>query len=396
MSFVKYLLPALAATQLAFADSKCGDTKIETQSDADGLNSCSTVKGDISVSSDFSGSLSLSGVEKIDGDLTVNNATQLTSFSADSVSEITGTFKLASLTTLSNLAFPKLDSVGSLDLKVLPALESLGFDTGVTSAGDVYIYDTKLGSLDGISLETVGAFDIENNRYLKTVNVNNLKNATGDITFASNYDALEIELPNLGDGKNLTCRNISSISVPSLKKLSGSLGFYGTDFKSFIAPNLTSTGDLVFMNNKKLSNISMARLEKVNGGFQIARNDKLQEIDLPKLERVTGAIDFSGKFNTVEFGSLKEVSGGFNLQSTDGKFNCDTFDKMKNDIIHGKYNCDAKKDNPTTSNGKSGTSSSSSSSSGSSSTSSGAAVVNSGSVSAAGIATVFYAIAQLF
>lgn len=275
-----------------------GDTKIENQSDAEGLASCSTVKGDISVSSDFSGSLSLSGVEKIDGDLTINNATQLTSFSADSVSEITGTFKLASLTTLSNLAFPKLDSVGSLDLKVLPALESLSFDTGVTTAGDVYIYDTKLGSLDGISLETVGAFDIENNRYLKTVNVNNLKNATGDITFASNYDALEIELPNLGDGKNLTCRNISSISVPSLKKLSGSLGFYGTDFKSFIAPNLTSTGDLVFMNNKKLSNISMSRLEKVNGGFQIARNDKLQEIDLPKLERVTGAIDFSGKFNT--------------------------------------------------------------------------------------------------
>lgn len=101
-------------------------------------------------------------------------------------------------------------------------------------------------------------------------------------------------------------------------------------------------------------------------------------------------------FPSVEFGSLKEVSGGFNLQSTDGKFNCDTFDKMKNDIIHGKYNCDAKKDNPTTSNGKSGTSSSSSSSSGSSGTSSGAAVVNSGSVSAAGIATVFYAIAQLF
>ena len=99
---------------------------------------------------------------------------------------------------------------------------------------------------------------------------------------------------------------------------------------------------------------------------------------------------------SVEFGSLEEVSGGFNLQSTDGDFNCDTFKKMKNDIIHGKYSCEAKTDNPTTSNGKSGSSSSSSSSSGSSSTSSGAAVVNSGSVSAAGIATVFYAIAQLF
>ncbi|KAJ5763889.1 Protein ecm33 [Penicillium manginii] len=393
MVFAKYLLPALAATQVAFA-AKCGDTKISSQSDADGIATCSTIKGDITVDSDFSGALSLASVEKIDGDLTVNNVTQLTSFSADSISEITGTFKLTSLTTLSNLAFAKLATVGSLEFSVLPALESLDFSTGITKAGDVYIADTKLGSLDGITLDTVGAFDIENNRYLKTVNVNNLKNATGDITFAANYDALQIELPNLGTGKNLTCRNISSISVPSLKTLTGTLGFYGTDFKTFIAPNLTSTGDLVFMNNKKLSNISMAALTKVNGGFQISRNDKLQEIDLPKLEKVTGAIDFSGTFNTVEFGSLTEVAGGFNLQSTDGKFNCDTFNKMRGDVIRGTYKCVAKEDNPTTSSGKSGTSSSSSGSS-SSSTSSGAAVANGASFGAAGVAAFFYAIAQL-
>lgn len=394
MSFAKYLLPALAASQVAFA-AKCGDTKISSQSDATEIASCSTVKGDITVSSDFSGSLTLDTIEKIEGDLTLNNVTGLSSLSADSISEITGTFKLASLTTLSNLNFPKLDAVGSLDWKVLPALESLSFDTGVTSAGDVYIYDTKLGSLDGITLETVGAFDIENNRFLKTVNVNNLKNATGDITFASNYDSLEIELPNLGTGKNLTCRNISSISVPSLKTLSGSLGFYGTDFKTFIAPNLTSTGDLVFMNNAKLSNISMSHLTKVNGGFQISRNDKLQEIDLPKLEKVTGAIDFSGTFDTVEFGSLEEVAGGFNLQSTNGKFNCDTFKKMRGDVIRGTYKCHANETNPTTSNGKSGTGSSTSSSGSGSSTSSGAAVANGVTMGAAGIATFFYAIAQL-
>ncbi|KAJ5081964.1 hypothetical protein N7532_007599 [Penicillium argentinense] len=395
MSFVKYLLPALAASQMAFASDDCGSTKIASQSDADSLSSCSTIDGDITVSSEYSGTLTLSGVKKIDGDLFINRTADLTSFTAESLSSITGTFKMVELTTLSNLALSELSSVGSLDWKVLPALESLNFDSGVTSAGDVYIYDTKLRSLDGITLETVGAFDIENNRYLKTVNVNNLKNATGDITFASNYDELEIMLPNLGTGKNLTCRNVSNISIPSLEKLSGSLGIYATDFERFSAPNLTSTGDLVFMNNAKLNDISMPALIKVNGGFQIARNDKLSEIDLPKLEKVTGAIDFSGTFDEVEFGSLEEVSGGFNLQSTNGKFDCSSFRKMRGDIIQGTFHCKANTTDPSTANGKSGTSSSTSSSS-TGTSSSGAAVANGVPVTAAGIAAGFYALAQLF
>lgn len=152
--------------------------------------------------------------------------------------------------------------------------------------------------MDGISLKTVNQFQIENNRDLQKININNLQNATDLINFSGNYDALEIELPNLGTGTNMTFRNISSISLPSLEKLTGQLGFWGTEFMTFSAPNLTSTGDLVFNDNSKLSNISMPVLTKVDGGFNIARNDKLQTIALPKLEKVTGAIDFSGKFNT--------------------------------------------------------------------------------------------------
>jgi hypothetical protein len=174
----------------------------------------------------------------------------------------------------------------------------LNFDKGVTEAGDVIIQNTGLTSLDGISLKTVNQFEIENNRDLQKININNLQNATDLINFSGNFDALEIELPNLGTGTNMTFRNISSISVPSLEKLTGQLGFWGTEFTTFSAPNLTSTGDLVFNDNSKLSNISMPVLTKVDGGFTIARNDKLQTIDLPKLEKVTGAIDFSGKFNT--------------------------------------------------------------------------------------------------
>lgn len=95
--------------------------------------------------------------------------------------------------------------------------------------------------------------------------------------------------------------------------------------------------------------------------------------------------------------ALEEVDGGFNLQSTDGKFQCSEFKKMQNNgVIRGKYECKATTSHPTTANGQSGTTSStgSSSGSGSSASSSGAAVANMANIPIAGVAAAFYAVAQ--
>ncbi|KAJ5907869.1 hypothetical protein N7495_000551 [Penicillium taxi] len=400
MSFTKYILPALAATQLAFAksDDTCStDTTISSQSDADAIASCSVFDGDLTIKKDFSGVLSLAGIEKITGALSCTGGTNVTSITAANLGSIGKAFTLSSLTQLSTLSFANLSSVGSISWEALPELLSLDFSTGVTEAGDVSIVNTGLTSLGGISLKTVGLFDIENNRGLKTVNINNLMNATDLINFSGNYDQLEIDLPNLGTGTNLTLRNISSVSVPSLEKLTGQLGFWGTDFKSFSAPNLTATGDIVFMDNAKLTNISLPVLKTINGGFSISRNDKLDTISTPKLETVTGAIDFTGTFNTVDLGSLERVAGGFNLQSTEGKFECSTFKTLQSEgVIKGTYSCKATTNNPTTSSGKSGTSSSTTSSStAAASTSTGAASINGVAVPVAGVAAAFYAFAQL-
>ena len=193
-----------------------------------------------------------------------------------------------------------LSSVGSIKWSALPQLQKLDFSTGISEAGNVAITNTGLTNLNGISLKTVGDFDITENTNLKSVNVNNLTNATGLINFAGNtgnMNQLEIELPNLLSGTNMTFRNVSSVSVPSLANLSGQMGFWGDSFESFSAPNLTDTGDLVFNGNSQLSNLSMPALQNVNGGFQITRNDKLSSISFPKLEEISGAIDFSGSFD---------------------------------------------------------------------------------------------------
>ncbi|KAJ1707323.1 GPI-anchored cell wall organization protein-domain-containing protein [Aspergillus flavus] len=394
--FIKYALPALAAAQAVFAASdKCGsgDTiKIENQSDADGYSSCSTLKGDVEISGTYSGDLQLNGVKQISGGLSCDGASNMTGLSASSLNSIGDTFKLTGLTTLTTLSFAALTKVGSIEFTALPQLQSLDFTKGVTEAGSVVITNTGLSSLNGISLETVGGFDITENTNLKTVNVNNLKNATALINFAGNMDGLEIEFPNLGTGQNMTFRNVSSVSVPSLEKLKGQLGFWGNKFQSFSAPNLTETSDLIFNDNSKLSNISMPVLKTVNGGFQIARSDKLNVIDFPKLETVTGAIDFSGEFNEAHLDSLKLVRGDFNMQST-GNISCTTFDNMaKNrEVIKGTETCKTTS-NPETRDGKSGSTTSTGKAS---ATSTGAAsALDVSSMPAMGLAAVFGALVQ--
>ncbi|RAH46819.1 GPI-anchored protein Ecm33 [Aspergillus aculeatinus CBS 121060] len=397
MAIIKYAIPAIAAAQVALAAS-CGSSgstiKIASQSDADSYATCTKLTGDVEISESFSGDLSINGPYEITGGLSSDGASNLTSLTSTSLATIGDTFKLNGLTTLTTLSLTNLSSVGAISWTALPELQSLDFTKGVSEAGDVEITNTGLTSLDGISLKSVGTFDITENTNLKTVNVNDLTNATGLINFAGNLDSLQIILPNLAGGTNMTFRNVSAVSIPSLKELSGQLGFWGNSFSNFSAANLTSTGDLVFDDNSDLTNISMPVLKTVNGGFQIARNDKLEEISFPDLETVTGAIDFSGEFNSVSLPALEEVKGGFNVQST-GNLTCSTFEKMhSNNVIRGTYKC-TQTSHPTTKDGSSGTTTSTSSTSSASSTSSdSASVMNIVNVPAMGAAAIFGAFVQ--
>lgn len=395
MAILKYLLPALAASRLAFADSnKCDGTKnpitIQNQGDAGALSSCETVKGDIEIAEHTTGGISLDGVREITGSLTAIGAANLSSLSAPDLESIGKTFKLNGLITLTTLSFGSLTEVGAIDWAALPNLQALSFAKGVSKAGSVSITNTGLTSLNGISLDTVGDFDITANPALSEVNVNDITNCTGLLNFAANSEKLKVSLPNLQSGRNMTFRNTSSVSIPSLKSLTGQLGLFGNYFEDFAAPNLTTVGDLVFDNNDALTNISLPVLKTVNGGFQISKNEKLKEITgIPKLETVTGALDFSGNFDKVDLPSLKQVKGGFNMQSK-GTFDCSDFKSLReNDVIKGTFTCESNVPNPTTKDGASGTSSDSSS------TSTGAAVQNLANVPAMGLAAILGALLQL-
>ena len=345
---------------------------ITSSADVTPIAGCSPFNGNLIISSDASGSIDLGGLTRIRGDLRCSNASQLTSISAGYLTTIGGVFDLEEIQILSSLSFGALTGARSIKWIALPGLQSLNFGQGVQTADDVYISNTGLTSLAGIELQAVGTMDVNNNNYLKTINVNGLKNITNRLSFSANGMNLAIDFPNLLSAGNLTFRNISSISVPSLSMVPGSIGFYSNLFESFSAPNLTRIGNTVaFVDSPELTNISMPSLKTINGGLFIANNTQLKAIGgFSSLTGIGGDINFYGTFDSVGLGPLTDVKGASNVfTSSSNTTICDLFSAAKkNQIIKGKSTCQTNSNNVA----GNGTSSSSGSSS-----SKGAAVRNS-------------------
>jgi hypothetical protein len=281
---------------------------ITASADASALASCTTYSGSVaiptglSVSPDSNGrqSLSVDGVQKITGNLTVTYAATLASLSFSQLKSIGG-FELGQLTLLSVLSFPQLTTVGSLNFTALPALQQMSFGgTGISQADSILITNTGLSSLQGINnLQSVSTFNVNNNQALQNISlqVTTIKNSL-DIEANDGYvTGLITTFPMLETATNMTFRNCSSVSLPSLANVTQDLGFYGNTMQSFAAPNLTTVGGLIFVDNTELTNISLPQLTSVNASYQIANNTMLKNVTgFAKLATVGGALDFNGNF----------------------------------------------------------------------------------------------------
>lgn len=350
MAALRYLVPALAVAGRAAAQCSAATTTIQNAGDASALASCTTFSGSIAIATGTTDQIALDGIQRITGSLIADNVTQVTQLSADSLDTIGDSFSLSSLTILSSLNFPRLTNVQTIDWTALPALQGLSFTTGVQQASSVSIQNTQLNTLDGINLQTVDQMTIANNNYLDDISMQ-LGNVTTSLILEANGRNVSANFPNLEWAFNMTFRNCSTVTIPSLASLNGSMGFYANFFESIAAPNLTTVGgSLSFVSNEDLTNISFPELKTVTGGLQVANNTELKSIDgFPALETVGGALDFSGNFTDVKLPALTDVRGAFNLQSSgDISDACNTFEPLSgsNNVIKGTYTCHGGESNP--------------------------------------------------
>ncbi|KAL8874357.1 MAG: hypothetical protein Q9174_000308 [Haloplaca sp. 1 TL-2023] len=355
---MQYILPALALASTALAQcSNSGTLTIVSSADASELASCTTYSGSVAIETSLATDMDANGrqqleittVKVITGNLTVTSARDLSSLTFGSLESIGG-FELGDLTVLSELSMPALTEVRQLNFTALPGLQTLSFgNPGLTSAESILITNTGLSSLMGINnLEEVETFNVNNNRALQNISlqVTSITNSL-DIEANDGFQAgLVTSFPMLETATNMTFRNCSSISLPALANVTQDIGFYGNTLESFAAPNLTTAGGLIFVDNTQLTNLSFPQLTSVNATFQIANNTMLKTIDgFPKLSVVKGALDFSGNFTEVELPELAQVQGAFNLQ-TSSDLDCSPFDDLENGVVAGKYTCRAREAKP--------------------------------------------------
>lgn len=168
-------------------------------------------------------------------------------------------------------------------------------------ASSLSIQNTELSSLNGINLEVADSIYIANNPYLSQIQMQ-LGNISEAITIEANAQSATggsngtiVELTNLIWAANMTFINVSTVLIPSLETVNGSLGFYGNSMETISAENLTEVqGGITFNTNSVLSNITMPNLETVEGGLIMTRNPELAEISFPSLTTIGGALDLNG------------------------------------------------------------------------------------------------------
>ncbi|EGY13541.1 hypothetical protein VD0002_g2586 [Verticillium dahliae] len=358
------LVPAILAVgaSVASAQSSICSTATYTINSAAEATAipCRTMES-IEISSDLTGAVTIDGPTRLRGNLVVNNATQLVSLASSSLTTIDGRFELVGLELLNDVRFTALTAVETIEWVTLPALGTVVFGTaGVTSASSVRISNTDLRSLDGLNLASVDEMYINNNDRLLSYSTQ-LANVSKKLEIDSNGPALNVTLANLIWAQELIINNAASVLVPSLEVINGSMRFDQNSFTTFTAPNLTEfkEGDISFINNPELTNISFPVLETLGGSLTIVNNSGLARIDgFPELKTIGGAVLLGGDFESVELPSLDDARGAFDVRSTQSiDESCKFFDDMEGRQIRGEYNCRGGDENANEANSTSGGSS---------------------------------------
>ena len=262
------------------------------------------------------GTVDLTGLKVIVGDLSYQDDNSVNTINAGDLLSV-GNLALGNLSTLATLNLGALISTADMNFTGLSTLQTLDFGSGsgLQTANDILITNTVLTSLKGISEVTaITGFSISNNPYLSsiTLNVNAIVPingaGSGTVDIGANdvsNGGQSISFPNLQTATEMTFRNASTISLPSLANVSQNLGFYDNLVKEVATPNLTFAGGIVIVDNTQLTNISMPMLTTINGTngtYQIANNTLLTAINgFQDLTNVKGGLDFTGNFSRYVF-----------------------------------------------------------------------------------------------
>ncbi|KAG7929791.1 hypothetical protein KL925_000533 [Ogataea polymorpha] len=306
------------------------------------LHDCRIISGNINIKGYDSDSLDLGSISHIKGSLSVANASSLLRIEGVELSTIDGTFALDTLTSLTSISLPKLESIDTIQWKVLPILSAVNLDKGIKRINSVVMSDTSLTGFSGFNVESLKTLNINNNRFLERID-SSVKEITETLLIAANARNLQVSLSDLTWANTITIKDTSSLNLDSLQVVENSAQFINNRFSELKLPKLKSTGmTLSVINNKQVRTVEFPSLAEVGGGLMIIDNDQVNRVDFfPVLRAIGGAIEFQGNIETSSFKQLKVVKGSAIIKSTSTQFDCNKWmkEEVSGVVRGGKIEC---------------------------------------------------------
>jgi hypothetical protein len=162
------------------------------------MNGCQTVKGSIYIQNFTANEIiNLSGLQRVHGDLIIDGNRGLTQIILVNLAQVDGELKLKDSLLLKRIDFPKLTSVRSLELSILPLLETVQFSQGLSEVVDaITITDTAIKAIEGLTVNKVGNVSIANNVNLTRIDLSHLEQIDGVISISANspHTILDVRL----------------------------------------------------------------------------------------------------------------------------------------------------------------------------------------------------------
>ncbi|KAK5652017.1 hypothetical protein OQA88_10920 [Cercophora sp. LCS_1] len=238
----------------------------------------------------------------------------------------------------------------------LSGTDSLGknavLNSNVTSTGDHgYVFIVRNVGLTSISLPKLNrtdSFQVTNNTDLTSITSSLV--STDLFIAGENSPRSSLSLPNLRIA-GLNLRGFNSVNLPLLattaSDIYSSANQHGVDarftnntFAGLHLPSLSHVNrSLVISSNPELFDLSLPRLKTIGSNLEIDDNKVLLNVTANVLKRVGGDVKMMGSFTNVEFFSLEEVGGNFELAGAPD-MDCSWFDdRFPGKIVKGTYRC---------------------------------------------------------
>jgi hypothetical protein len=223
--------------------ASCGSATIASQSDANIINACPTVAGDVILATNATGTINLDGIQVIQGSLASedcsSNCTSLTVLSSSTLVSVSQNISLQGLSGLQNISLPQLQTVGAqFYLDSLPSLQNLSVPL----------------------LSSVGQFHLVAASNLVNMSLNRIENVTGPnasvevigigLPYLISLSAFKTNLSSfiLRDAPNLPGFDFSAPQIDYLE-FGGMGSAFGVGIGAFSVGtlNMSSCHDLVFI-----------------------------------------------------------------------------------------------------------------------------------------------------